>query len=186
LCCGLSGGLADAHLCDRHLRHVHEDLDAVVARHRGGVDRGFQVGRRDRHSEIDASATLDGAVHRGEIRQIALYDLCAEPPKGFGARILAPNQGAHLVPPCEQKFGEVAADAAHRAGCSGHEDWAAVFMFRRHVANLWFRSNQELAVTACAGVFFLYGKLTSAGRQPGLPHEEAPDRRDAASGCARR
>jgi hypothetical protein len=29
----------------RHLRHVHESLDAVVARHRGGIDRGFQVGR---------------------------------------------------------------------------------------------------------------------------------------------
>jgi hypothetical protein len=46
----------------------------------GGVDRGFQVGRRDRHSEIDAPATFDGAVHRGEVRQVALYDLCAEPP----------------------------------------------------------------------------------------------------------
>ena len=74
------GRLADAHLRDRHLRHVHESLDAVVSRHRGGVDRGFQVGRRDRHSEIDAPATFDGAVHRGEVRQVALYDLCAEPP----------------------------------------------------------------------------------------------------------
>jgi transposase len=34
----------------------------------------------DRHSEIDAPATFDGAVHRGEVRQVALYDLCAEPP----------------------------------------------------------------------------------------------------------
>jgi hypothetical protein len=38
------------------------------------------------------------------------------------------------VPPCEQEFGEVAADAAHSAGCSGHEDRVVVFMFRRRVA----------------------------------------------------
>src|SRR5262245_27429343 len=74
------GGLGDAHLRDRHLRHVHESLNAVVARHRGGVDRGFQVGWRDRHSEIDAPATFYGPVHRGEVRQVALYDLCAEAP----------------------------------------------------------------------------------------------------------
>src|SRR6202035_1876878 len=103
---------------------------------RGGVDRGFQVGRRDRHSEIDAPATFDGAVHRGEVRQVALYDLSAEPPKGFGALVLTPSQGAHLVPPCEQEFGEVAADAAHSARCSGHEDRVVVFMVRRHVADI--------------------------------------------------
>ncbi|MEA2863442.1 MAG: hypothetical protein QOC84_1398 [Bradyrhizobium sp.] len=75
-------------------------------------------------------------VHRGEVRQVALYDLCAEPPHGFGALVLTPNQGAHLVPPCEQELGEVAADAAHSAGRSGHEDRVVVFMFRRHVADL--------------------------------------------------
>src|SRR5262249_1716658 len=32
------GGLGDAHLRHCHLRHVHEGLDAVMARHRGGVD----------------------------------------------------------------------------------------------------------------------------------------------------
>src|SRR5262249_54659071 len=42
-----------------------------------------------------------------------------------------PNQGAHLVPPCEQEFGEVAADAAHSARCSGHEDRVVGFMFHR-------------------------------------------------------
>src|SRR5450755_3973498 len=61
---------------------------------------------------------------------------CAEPPQGFGALVLTPNQGAHLVPPCKQEFGEVAADAAHSAGCSGHEDRVVVFMFRRHIADL--------------------------------------------------
>jgi hypothetical protein len=75
-------------------------------------------------------------VHQGEVRQIARYDLCAEPPQGFGALVLTSNQGAHLVAPCEQEFGEVAADAAHSAGCSGHEDRVVVSMFRRHVADL--------------------------------------------------
>src|SRR6202040_3345443 len=72
---------------------------------------------------------------------------CAEPPQGFGALVLTPNQGAHLVPPCEQEFGEVAADATHSAGCSGHEDRAVVFMFRCHVADLGLRSKDELATT---------------------------------------
>lgn len=31
----------------------------VIARHRGGVGRGLQIGRRDRHSEIDARVTFD-------------------------------------------------------------------------------------------------------------------------------
>ena len=53
------GGLGDAHRRDRHLRHVHESLDAMVPRDRGDVDRGFQIGRRDRHSEIDACTTFD-------------------------------------------------------------------------------------------------------------------------------
>jgi hypothetical protein len=49
------------------------------------------------------------------------------------------------VPSCEQEFGEVAADAAHSAGCSGDEDRVVVFIFRRHVADLGLRSNDELA-----------------------------------------
>src|ERR1700736_5217137 len=44
-----------------------------MARHRGRVDRGLQIGRRDRHAEIDARAAFDNAVHRGEIRQVALH-----------------------------------------------------------------------------------------------------------------
>src|SRR5260370_959107 len=75
-------------------------------------------------------------MHRGKVRQVAHHDLCAELPKRLGALVLTPNQGAHLVPLCEQEFGEVAADAAHSAGCSGHEDRVVVFMFRRHVADL--------------------------------------------------
>ncbi len=41
-----AGGLGDAHLRHRHLRHVHEGLDPVVAHHRGDVDRGFEISRR--------------------------------------------------------------------------------------------------------------------------------------------
>jgi hypothetical protein len=85
------GGLGDTHLRHRHLRHVHEGLDAVMARHRGGVDRGLQIGRRDRHAEIDARAAFDGAMHRGEIRQVALHDLGAEPAQGAGALVLPPD-----------------------------------------------------------------------------------------------
>jgi hypothetical protein len=47
--------------------------------------------------KIDACAAFDGAVHRGEIRQVALYDLSAEPAQGAGALVLPPDQGAHLV-----------------------------------------------------------------------------------------
>src|SRR5262249_34972362 len=41
--------------------------------------------------------------------------------------------------PCEQEFGEVAANAAHSAGCTGHEDRVVVSMFR-HVARSVCRS----------------------------------------------
>ena len=58
-----------------------------MARHRGGVDRGLQIQRRDRHAEIDAGAAFDGAVH----------DLSAEPAQGGSALVLPPDQGAHLV-----------------------------------------------------------------------------------------
>jgi hypothetical protein len=81
-------------------------------------------------------ATFDGAVHRGEVRHVALYDLCAEASQGFGAIVLTPNQGAHFVTSCEEQFGEGAADAAHGAGSSGHEDRVGVIMFRRHIADL--------------------------------------------------
>jgi hypothetical protein len=123
------GGLGDTHLRHRHLRHVHESLDAVVARHRGSVDRGLQIDRRDRHAEIDARAAFDGAVHRGKIRQVALHDLSAEPAQGIGALVLPPDQGAHLVALGEQHCGEVAADGADGAGGSGHEDRAVVCGF---------------------------------------------------------
>ena len=73
------GALGDAHLRNGHLRHVHEGLDAVVARHGGGVDRGRQVIGRNRHPEIDTRATIDSAVHRREVSQVALNDLGAEP-----------------------------------------------------------------------------------------------------------
>jgi len=118
------GGLGDAHLRHRHLRHIHEDLDAVMARHRSGVDRGLQIGRRDRHAEIDARAAFDGAVHRGEIRQVTLHDLGAKPAQGDGALVLPADQRAYLVALGEQHCGEVATDGADGTGSSGHEDWA--------------------------------------------------------------
>lgn len=55
---------------------------ATVRRGAGAVDRGLQISRRDRHAEIDARAAFDGAVHRGEIRQVALHYLGAEPTQG--------------------------------------------------------------------------------------------------------
>jgi hypothetical protein len=58
------------------------------------------------------------------------------------------------VPLCEQEFGEVATDAAHSAGCSGHENRVLVFMFRRHVADLGLRSKDELVVRPAPGISF--------------------------------
>jgi hypothetical protein len=49
------------------------------------------------------------------------------------------------VPPCEQEFGEVAADAPHSAGCSGHEDRVVVFMVPRHGADHGLLKKDELA-----------------------------------------
>ena len=49
-------------------------------------------------------------MHRGEIGQVAQHDLSAEPAQGVGARVLPPDQGAHLVALGEQHCGEVAAD----------------------------------------------------------------------------
>ena len=118
-----------------------------MARHRGGVDRGLQIQRRDRHAEIDARAAFDGAVHRGEIRQVALHDLSAEPAQGVGALVLPPDQGAHLVAFGEQHSGEVAADGADGAGRSGHEDRAVVCGFHHHIAGLKLRK-----VLAASGV----------------------------------
>jgi len=34
---------------------------------------------RDRHAKIDALTTFDRAVHRSEIGQVALHDLCPKP-----------------------------------------------------------------------------------------------------------
>ncbi|BAZ21448.1 hypothetical protein NIES4073_23260 [Kalymmatonema gypsitolerans NIES-4073] len=130
------GGLGDAHLRHRHLRHVHESLDTVVARHCGGVDRGFQISRRDRHSEIDARATFDRTVHRGKVGQIALHDLGPELAQALSAFILPPDQGAHLMPFGEQHCGEVAADGTEIAGRSGHEDRTAMCGFHRHIIYL--------------------------------------------------
>ena len=58
------------------------------------------------------------------------------------------------MPPCEQEFGEVAADAAHGAGCSGHEDRFVVFMFRRHVADPGLRWKDKLAARLASGISF--------------------------------
>jgi hypothetical protein len=46
--------------------------------------------------------------------------------------------------PVRAGFSEVAADAAHSAGCSGHEDRVVVFMFRRHIADLGLPFKDEL------------------------------------------
>jgi hypothetical protein len=101
-----------------------------------------KIDRRDRHAEIDARAAFDGAVHRGEIRQVALHDLSAEPAQGVGALVLPPDQGAHLVALGEQHRGEVAADGADGAGRSGHEDRAVVCGFHHHIAGLKLRSEK--------------------------------------------
>jgi len=79
-------------------------------------------------------------VHRGEIRQVALHDLGAEPAEGVGALVLPLDQGAHLVALGEQHFCEVAADGADGAGRSGHEDRTIVRGFHHHIAGLKLRS----------------------------------------------
>jgi hypothetical protein len=81
-------------------------------------------------------AAFDGSVHRGEIRQIALYDLSAEAAQGVGTLILPPDQGAHFVALGEQHCGEAAADGADGAGRSGHEDRAGVCGVHRHLAGV--------------------------------------------------
>ena len=108
------------HLGNSHLRHVHENLNAVVARHGSGIDRGRQVMGRNRHAEIEPRATFDRAVHRGEIGHVALHDLSAELAQGLCACIFPADQGADLVPFGEQHFGEVAADGADSASRAGH------------------------------------------------------------------
>ena len=119
-----------------------------MARHRGGVDRGLQIQRRDRHAEIDAGAAFDGAVH----------DLSAEPAQGVGALVLPPDQGAHLVAFGEQHCGEVAADGADGAGCSGHEDRAGVCGFHHHIPGLTLRSE------GFSGVRSFIGQITGPRR----------------------
>ena len=86
-------------------------------------------------------------MHRGEIRQVALHDLGAEPAQRFGALILPPDQGAHLVALGEQHCGEVAADGADSAGGSGHEDRAVMCRFRRHIAYSVFGMLYGLIIT---------------------------------------
>ena len=57
----------------------------------------------------------------------------------------------------------IAADAAHSAGCSGHEDWVVVFMFRRHVADLGLLQKTNWRRGARAGT--LRSTLQSCRRQ---------------------
>jgi uncharacterized protein YbjT (DUF2867 family) len=65
----------------RFPEHLVRHLSAMAElTKQGRYDRMTDTIRRDRHSEIDAPATFDGAVHRGHVRQVALYDLCAEAP----------------------------------------------------------------------------------------------------------
>ena len=63
-------------------------------------------------------------MHRGDIRQVSLHDLSAEPAQGVGALVLSPDHGAHLVSLSEQHCGKIAAGGADGAGRSGHEDRA--------------------------------------------------------------
>jgi hypothetical protein len=120
------GAFGDAHLRNGHLRHVHESFDAVVARHGGGVDSGRQVVGRNRHAEVDTRATLDRAVHRDQIGQVALHDLGAELAQGSGAFILSAHQSPHLMPLGEQHFSDIAADGTDSASRAGHQDRASV------------------------------------------------------------
>jgi hypothetical protein len=92
---------------------------------------------RTRNAEVDARAAFDGAVHRGEIRQVALHDLGAEPTQGAGALVLSPDRGAYLVALGKQHCGEVATDGA--AG-SGHEHRVVACGFHHHVAGFTLRS----------------------------------------------
>ena len=98
----------------------------MVARHGGGVDRGRQIIGRNRHAENTTRATFDRAVHRGEVGQVALHDLGAEPAQDLGAFILPAHQGSHLVPFGEQHFGEIAADGTDGSSRAGHQDRAGM------------------------------------------------------------
>jgi uncharacterized protein YbjT (DUF2867 family) len=104
-------------------------MGPVVARHRRDVDGGFQVGRRDRHAEVEALHAFDGAMHGGKVRQVALDKLGAHLPQRLCTLVLPPDQGATFVPPSQQQFGEGTADAAHGARGAGYEDWGFIGVF---------------------------------------------------------
>ena len=123
------GGLGDAHIRDRHLRHVDESLDPVVPGDRGDGDRRFEVGRGDGHAEVNASAPFDGAVHGRQVCQVADDHLGAEAAQFLRAFVLSPHEGANLEPPSQQHLADVARSRRGTPGCTGHED--GVIMCRR-------------------------------------------------------
>ena len=63
------GGFGDAHLGERHLRHIDEAFYAVMLRHRRGIDGRGQIRIRNRHTEVHRLATGNRPMHRIEIEQ---------------------------------------------------------------------------------------------------------------------
>jgi hypothetical protein len=123
---GAVGRFMDAHLRDRHLGHVHERIDAVVLAHNGHVGRRFQIGRVDRHAEIDPPAAFEHAVRIVQIEQVADDDLGSQAAQRHGALVLAPHHGSHFESPVEQGLGDDRADGSDPACRAGHQDGMGV------------------------------------------------------------
>jgi len=125
-------GFGDAHLRERHLRHVDERFHAVMLRHRRRVDRGGQVRVGDRHAEVHRLAPGDRAMHRVEVEQVADYDLRAQVAQRLRAMVFIAHHRAHRFSLLEQHLGDGASDAAGAAAGAGDQDRSRhVLSFRR-------------------------------------------------------
>jgi hypothetical protein len=67
---------------------------------------------------------------------------------------------------CEQELGKRAADPAHSAGGTCHEDRVAVFMFRRHVADC---APQTIALIEAIAALLLQYQMLADDRYGSLP-----------------
>ncbi len=90
-----------------------------MLRHRRNIDRRFQIGIRNRHSEVHPLAAVYRPMHRIEIQQIADHDFRTHVAQRLSALVFVSHHRTHRFALLQQQLAgrsPYAADAARRAG----------------------------------------------------------------------
>jgi hypothetical protein len=104
------GGVLDAHLGDRHLRHIDQGIHPDFPRDRRHGHGRLQVPGGHGHTEVDPPTAADDPIGIGWFEKVSDHHLGASGPQSRRPIVLAVDHGANRKTVIEEQAGHGSPD----------------------------------------------------------------------------